>query len=349
MRIVRDLYCGLSLAVMVGLVVSAQTPPDKPSVGSLQKPAPEIPGVIRAGTLPEVLLSGLTSSDDPIAWSEAGIVFSEPVANRVLRLDAQGKMSTLVEGLHEPLGMSIDQKGRLFSLQGMDGYTGVLTIWPRASAATIATTFNGQPFSRPNDMVLDKRGGVYLSDPGLTAGQALLVEKARGGQPLGPRLPPAVYYVPLGGNAIKVADGIARPNGVQLSRDEKTLYVNDTSGINAFAFDVQADGTLTNRRNFANYKGRGRTPAGAETTASGADGIVVDNDGRVYCITEAGVEVFTPQGQPLGIIPAICTVVGGRCQGLAFAGPEKKTLYLAGYGAVLKIDMVAQGFTGRVK
>jgi gluconolactonase len=82
---------------------------------------------------------------------------------------------------------------------------------------------------------------------------------------------------------------------------------------------------------------------------SNADGIVVDNSGRVYALTEAGVEVFTPAGNLLGIIPVSCNAAGARCQGLAFAGGDKRTLYLAGQDSLLKISMVAQGFLNRVK
>ncbi len=62
-----------------------------------------------------------------------------------------------------------------------------------------------------------------------------------------------------------VDEGIKSPNGLQLSHDEKTLYVNDTQGINIYAFDVQPDGRLANRRVFATYVGRdmSRAPDGA--------------------------------------------------------------------------------------
>jgi gluconolactonase len=146
-----------------------------------------------------------------------------------------------------------------------------------------------------------------------------------------------------------VADGIARPNGVHLSRDEKTLYVNDTNGIQSFAFDVLPDGRLSNRRVFATYAGRTPPLGAADGIASGADDLVIDNDGRVYAITAAGIEVLTEAGQPLGIIPVTCSSTGARCQALAFGGPDKRTLYVAGNGTLLMIQMVAQGFTGRAK
>ena len=68
-----------------------------------------------------------------------------------------------------------------------------------------------------------------------------------------------------------------------------------------------------------------------------------------YTITEAGIEIFTPSGQPVGIIPVSCSASGARCQGLAFGGADKRMLYVAGQGTLLKIQMLAQGFGGRAK
>jgi gluconolactonase len=94
-----------------------------------------------------------------------------------------------------------------------------------------------------------------------------------------------------------------------------------------------------------------RTPplGGGDSLASGANDLVIDNDGRVYSITAAGIEVFTESGQPLGIIPVTCSPTGARCQALAFGGQEKRILYVAGNGTLLGLQMVARGFTGRAK
>jgi gluconolactonase len=76
----------------------------------------------------------------------------------------------------------------------------------------------------------------------------------------------------------------------------------------------------------------------------GADGLAVDAAGRLYAATGVGVQVFSPQGQHLGTIP---TPMGA--QSIAFAGPDKRTLYVVGRGAVWKVAMLAQGFLGRAK
>ena len=122
-----------------------------------------------------------------------------------------------------------------------------------------------------------------------------------------------------------------------MSPDEKTLYSADSGGEYLVAFDVQPDGKLTNRRNFGKYQG-------LKTTESHADGIAVDSQGRVYVGIEPGVQVFSPKGEPLGLIPT-----SQRPQNLAFAGPDKKTLYLTGRSALFSVNMLAQGYLGRPK
>ena len=298
------------------------------------RPAPAIPGVISAGTRPEVVVRGLRSADDPIWVPGIGLLFTESAANRVVRLTADDKAETFVGDLHGPLGMTLDRQGRLISLQTQAGFRGPRVIWPAGKEAVLAEQFEGRPFGRPNGIISDRRGGVYFSDlpP----------------QPVPPDvMAPAVYYVPPGGAPIRVASDIARPNGLQLSRDETILYVNDTGGIHAYAFDILPDGRLTNRRVFATYVGRDKTISPEAEPISNADGLVIDEEGRLYALTEAGIEVVSSTGEHLGVIPVWC--ITRRCQDLTFGGPEKQTLYIAGGGTLLRMPMLARGFTGRAK
>jgi gluconolactonase len=243
-------------------------------------------------------------------------------------------VTTFIGDLHGPLGQTVDRQGRLISLQTQEGFRGPRVVWPAGKETVIADSFEGKPFGRPNDIVSDRKGGLYFSDlppnptpPGMMA--------------------PAVYYVPPGGAPIRVIEDVRRPNGVQLSRDEKTLYVNDTGGIHAYAFDVLPDGRLANRREFVTYVGRDKSIPATEPPISNADGLVLDDEGRVYALTEAGIEVVSSGGQHLGVIPVWC--ITRRCQNLTFGGDDKRTLYIAGGGTLLRIQMLARGIGERVK
>ena len=309
--------------------------------------ASEIPGVVRGGARIERILTGFNGLDDPIGLTDGTLVFSEPGARRLHRIDKNNQVSVLVAESNESHGVTEDAKGRLISAQAWDGSTRIGVIHPPADQAVLADSFEGRPFSRPNDVIVARNGGVYFTDPGLTAQQAEELQKRYGGKPLAPRLPPAVYYIPPGGKAVRIEDGMIRPNGIQLSRDEKTLYVSDSNGVSVIAWDIQPDGLVRNRRNFGTLEGRSQRDNGLGGVKTFADGMTIDGQGRLYVATGGGVEVLSPQGQHLGTIPVRCPPAD--CQNLAFSGPEKKTLYVGGAGSLYRIEMVAGGFTGRAK
>ncbi len=76
----------------------------------------------------------------------------------------------------------------------------------------------------------------------------------------------------------------------------------------------------------------------------GGDGLAVDNRGRIYSATAAGIQVFSPQGKHLGTIP-----ISRNPQNLTFGGPDKKTLYVTARGAIVKIPMLTEGVKSRAK
>ena len=310
--------------------------------------AVDIPGVVKGGTTIERIKEGFSGLDDPIGLADGTLVFSEPGARRLHRMDTKtNQTSVLVADSNESHGVTQDTKGRLISAQAWDGSTRIGVIYPPASVAVLADNFEGKPFSRPNDVIVAKTGGIYFTEPGLTAQQAEALVKKQGGKPLAPRLPPAVYFIPPGGKAVRIEEKMIRPNGIQLSRDEKTLYVSDSNGEHVIAWDIQADGLVRNRRNFGTLTGRSNRDNGLGGVKTFADGMTIDNEGRLYVATGGGIEVLSPQGQHVGTIPVKC--LPADCQNVAFGGPDKRTLYVAGAGSLYKVEMIARGFAGRAK
>jgi gluconolactonase len=315
---------------LAGALVAAQAPAPPPAT---ETAAPAIAGVVAAGTRVQVIKTGFTGTEGPIGMPDGTVIFTETQANRITHIAADGSTTVFLENTNGSNGLAFDAKGRLISVQTTPGKTQIGVIYPKEREAVLSDNFEGKPFGRPNDLVVDKKGGVYFTDPGPNA--------APGQPPPAAPLGPAVYYVPAGGRAMRIAEGIERPNGIQLSPDEKTLYVNNTSGEYLLAFDIKSDGTVTNRRNFAKYDKVTTTPQGV---SSGADGLAVDAQGRLYVATTPGVQVFSAKGELLGTIPLSLPP-----QNLAFAGPGKKTLYVVGRGAAFRIQLEAAGYQGRAK
>jgi gluconolactonase len=297
--------------------------------------APAIAGVIAAGTKITPIRDGFQGTEGPITLPDGSLVFTETNANRITKIDKDNTISAFLENTNGANSLAFDSQGRLIAVQTTPGSTRVGIIYPQAAVRTFTDNFEGKPYLRPNDLVVTRSGGVYFTDMGGGGGGA-----AAGATP---PLPNSVYYVPPSGQVIRVVDNVERPNGIQLSRDERTLYLNNAGGEYLLAFDIQADGRLTNKRNLAKYEGV--PPANAQGVVnSQADGLAIDGEGRIYAAMPNGVQVFSPEGKHLGTIPT-----SRRVQNLAFAGADKKTLYMVGSGAAFKTQMLATGFKDRVK
>lgn len=319
--------CVAALVVLSSAAVFAQRGgrPTVPPPASFTATA--IPGVVAAGTKIELVKDGFPRTEGSVGMPDGSLLFCN--TDSIIKIDLAGTVSTFVEKSNQSNAMGYDPKGRVVSVQRAPGNEKVGVLYP-AGGEILVDSFEGKPFSRLNDLVVSKGGGVYFTDEN------------------------GVYYLPPGGRVIRVIADIDNPNGVILSPDEKVAYANDKDGLYLLAYDVAANGTLTNRRNFAKYKSvkiaGHQDPLLAED--NGADGLTVDNDGRLYVATNAGVEVFSPRGELLGVIASVWggeTFTLRKPQNVAFGGRDRKTLYIVGAGAVFKVQLLAQGPQGRAK
>jgi len=288
-----------------------------------------IPGVVADGTPIVVLGDGFKGTEGPLALPDGSFVFTETQDARITRIAADGHLSTHLRDTNGANGLGLNAAGEIVAVQVNDTRVGTLG----AAAQTLASGWGGKPFGRPNDLVVARDGSIYFTDSGRNANQVA----PAGGE----AAPPAVYRVKPG-LLERLAADITRPNGIQLSPDEKTLYVADTAGEHVLAYAVQANGNLGPKRPFARLAGYRQAQNGS--FSSGADGLAVDGAGRLYVATNAGIEVFDAAGQALGVI-----ALPKQPQNLAFAGTDKKQLFVVGRGAAYRIDTLAQGYTGRAK
>jgi gluconolactonase len=301
-----------------------------------QQSTSAIAGVVTAGTPIELIKEGFSGTEGPIALPDGNFAFTETQANRITRIAPDGSISTFLENSNGSNGLAINPDGDVYAVQVKEPQVGI--VYPAHSARVLAARYEGAPFGRPNDIVLDRKGGVYFTDSGVNPPAP---GAAPAPQPAERPAKPAVYHISSEGALTRLAADIERPNGIQLSPDEKTLYVANTFGEYVLAYDILGDGKVGPRRNFAKLEGFRKTDTGG---TSGADGLAVDAEGRVYVASTAGIQVFSNKGEALGII-----ALPKAPQNIAFAGPGKKTLYAVGRGAAYKIATLTQGFTGRAK
>lgn len=317
------LTCLVAVGVLIGTSALAQRAGGQEGTSPPASfTATPIPGVVAAGTRIELVAADLGRTEGPVAMQDGSMLVSS--SNSILIVDSSDNVSTFIEDSNRTNAMGWDYRGRLISVQRARGNEKVGVLYPPDQVTTLADNYQGQPFDSLNDAALDKRGGVYFTD---TQG---------------------IYYLPPGGSVTKIIDEVPRPNGLVLSPDEKTLYVHNKDGVYMLAFDVAPDGTISNRQNFARYKSI-RIPGHADSSwdeDNGADGMAVDNEGRVYAATNVGVEVFSPRGELLGVLPVQWGAENNRIrkpQNVAFGGPDRKTLYIVGAGTIFKVRTLSQG------
>jgi sugar lactone lactonase YvrE len=128
-----------------------------------------------------------------------------------------------------------------------------------------------------------------------------------------------VWHVDPKGNKRVVDQGIEFPNGITLWPDQQTLVVADMRGPTLFTFRVEKDGSLSFKQGF--YPAqlvRGQT-------GSGADGMKVDSQGRLYVATHAGLQMFDTQGRLSGVI---ARPQERFLSNVVFGGPKLDTLYV---------------------
>ena len=276
-----------------------------------------IPGVIAPGDTPQLVQENFTFLEGPVGTADGGLIFSDIRVNKTYRLDPTGKISVIAENTNSSNGLALTKQGELVRAEG-DGRR-ISRVNRDGSIASLTDNYRGMPLLAPNDLILDAKGGIYFTDPGP--------------RPIVPGRPTYVFYLPAGAKApIAVETAITRPNGLVLTMDGKTLIVDDTVGPNVFAFDIDPSGTLKNKRVFAQLHD---LPAAQE---SGADGMAIDRQDRVYVTTVTGVQVFDKQGRYLGTIKA-----GRQAANAAFSGPGKRVLYLTAREGLYRINTMTQG------
>ena len=180
---------------------------------------------------------------------------------------------------------------------------------------TIAENYNGKHLNAPNHLWIARNAGIYFTDPYYyrnywEAGHQELQDK-RG-----------VYYLSTKGEIIRVIDDYKQPNGLIGTPDGKTLYVSDINDGKIWKYDIQANGTLSNKTFFA---------------PEGSDGMTIDTKGNVY-LTNKKVSVFDESGKKIASIQ-----VPEQPSNVCFGGKKRDILFITARTSVYTLKMKMKG------
>ena len=257
-----------------------------------------------------ILLDGLAFAEGP-RWHDGKLWFSDMLTRRVATVDLNGRTETIVEVPRQPSGLGWTVDGRLLIVSMTDRR--LLRLDP--GGLTEVADLSALAAYHCNDMVVDAQGRAYIGNFGfdLFAPSTAFV-------------PAQIILVTPDGTSRIVANDMAFPNGSVITPDGRTLIVGETFAARLTAFDIEPDGSLTNRRVWAQFDDRG--PVGSLAELAGRvtpDGVCLDAEGAIWVASPQSAAVLrVRQGGEVTDRIEVSTVPYACMLG----GPDGRTLFI---------------------
>lgn len=272
--------------------------------------------LIAQGAEVKLIAGGFRFTEGPAADKDGNVYFTDQPNNHILKWSADDE--TLVvfhKNAGRANGLYFDQQGNFLSCSDMDN-----ELWQidnDGNHIVLVDSYDGKKLNGPNDLWVHPNGGIYFTDPLYKRDYWTRdPEMQQDGEHL-------YYLSPDRKKLLRVDTELEKPNGIIGTPDGKHLYVADIKAGKTYVYDIQPDGTLTNKTLF---------------TAMGSDGMTIDSDGNIY-LTGKGVTVFTPRGEQIAHIP----IEAGWTANVCFGGKEKKTLFITASECLYSLQMNVTG------
>jgi len=242
----------------------------------------------------QLVADGLSGTDGPATNAKGEVFFNDGKSGKTLKIGLDGKVTDFLADSNHSRGMAFGPDGRLYMVAG-HGYQ-VAAVSSNGTTKVIA-----DGIANGNDLVVAADGRIFETD-----------SPARQSND-----PGRVWFVSPTGEKKIIDNAIRFPNGIALSPDQSLLYVGDYRSHWVYSFQIEPDGSLTNKQKFYDLYVRD------SDDDSGADGMRVDRDGRLYVSTRAGIQVCDQAGRVICVIPT----PNGKVSNLTFGGSDFKTLF----------------------
>ncbi len=239
-----------------------------------------------------LVADGYRFTEGPIANAKGEVFFNDIPNNKAYKIGLDGKVSLFISDTKGANGQAFGPDGRLYAVAS--GASQVVAYDAEGKTSVIADGIRG------NDIVVGHDGGIWVTHPG-------------GNGPDSSH----VWYISPKGEKKVVDTGLKYANGITLSPDQTLLYVADFKSHWVYSYQIKPDGSLAFKQKYDHL----HAPDTADD--SGADGIRVDRDGRLYVASRLGIQVCDQPGRVNCIIPT----PNGKVANLCFGGPEFDTIF----------------------
>jgi len=265
---------------------------------------------------PQILMTGIVFGESP-RWHDDRLWFSDWGAQEVIAVDLEGKSEVIVRMPSAPFSIDWLPDGRLLIVSAQDRL--LLRREPDGSLVTHADlgSLSDHPW---NDIVVDGHGNAYIGNIGFDF-------------PGGEFAPGIIALVTPEGSARQVADGVAFPNGIIVAPDNSTLIVAESYGNRLTAFDIAADGSLSNQRVWA------------DLDDGVPDGICLDAEGAIWYgdVPNKRCVRVREGGNVLQTIE-----LNRGCFACMLGGADRRTLFMVAQEWGDTASMAEEGRTGQV-
>jgi gluconolactonase len=255
----------------------------------------------------QMVSDGYRFTEGPAVNSKGEVFFNDVPAGKTYKIGLDGKVSLFIPDSKRGDGQIFGPDGRLYSVATAEQK--IIAYDPEGKPAVIAEGIRG------NDIVVAKTGNIYMTNPGSGAD------------------PSRVWLVTPKGEKKVVDTGLGFPNGITLSPDQTLLYVDDMRSHWVYSYQIQPDGSLAHKQRYYWL----HVPDTADE--SGADGMRVDRDGRLYVATRMGIQICDQAGRVNAIIPT----PNGKISNLTFGGENFDTIFATCGDRVFKRKLKVKG------
>ena len=268
---------------------------------------------------PEPLLEGFGFTEGPI-WHpvEGWLLFSDIAESRQYTWSPEAGLRLFRQPSNQANGNCFDLWGRVVSCEHASSQL-VRHTHGGKLVEVLASEYGGKALNSPNDVVCDRAGRLWFTDPAFGRTRADLGLVRAQEQPC-----QGVYRRDPDGTLTRVASDFQQPNGLCFNADETRLFVNDSWGPHIRVFDVGEGGRLSGGQVWAEVTGEGEGVP---------DGMKCDAEGRIWCNGPGGVHVFVLDGRWIGRVP-----VPEKSTNFCWGGPEGRTLYITGVSTVWQVE-----------